>query len=217
MSNNPVRQRNCGNCRFSMDPVICHDCVAFNKHMFKSSAHGTPDNTAPAMDAKKRCDTCGSGGPVEDECTAPGVCIDYSHWIPMDRAEIDQYQTNAQHDPTGKNQHEAGAKLDAGKTKWHLMPWKIIEGVAKVMTFGAAKYSADGWKAVPQAKQRYFSAMMRHWMLMEDGEYTDPDSGLPHWAHFCCNAVFLGYFALQAEVGSMGSATKKMKSLLKKV
>jgi len=91
------------------------------------------------------------------------------------------------------------AKHDADKTKWHLLPWRVIEGVAKVMTFGANKYSENGWKKLAAAEDRYFSAMMRHKMLMDAGEYTDPDSGLPHWAHFACNAVFLGYFALKKE------------------
>lgn len=101
-------------------------------------------------------------------------------------------------DPTGKKASDPGAKLDGGKPKWYLLPWEVIEGVVKVMTFGAAKYSEAGWKSVPQAKERYFAAMMRHWMLMESGEYTDPDSNLPHWAHFACNAVFLGWFHLKA-------------------
>jgi hypothetical protein len=97
-------------------------------------------------------------------------------------------------DPTGKAANEPGAKLDAGKPKWYLLPWKVIEGVVKIMTFGAAKYTENGWKSVPQAKERYFSAMLRHKMLMDSGEYLDPESGLPHWAHFCCNAIFLGHF-----------------------
>jgi hypothetical protein len=90
-----------------------------------------------------------------------------------------------------------GAKADQGKTKWYLLPWKVIEGVAQIMTFGANKYTEQGWKDVPQAKDRYFAALMRHWRYMDEGVYLDDESGLPHWAHFCCNAVFLGYFYMQ--------------------
>lgn len=100
-------------------------------------------------------------------------------------------------DPNGIAQHDPGAKNDYGKTRWSLLPWKVIEGVAKVMTFGAAKYSDGGWKAVPAAKERYYDALLRHKMRIDAGEYLDPDSGLPHWAHFACNAVFLGYFYLK--------------------
>lgn len=101
-------------------------------------------------------------------------------------------------DPNGIEQHKPGAKLDAGKTRWSLLPLGVIEGVAKVMTFGANKYSEGGWKEVPEARERYFSALMRHWVAMtENDEYYDLESGLPHWAHFCCNAVFLGHFLMK--------------------
>jgi hypothetical protein len=100
-------------------------------------------------------------------------------------------------DPNGLNSSEPGAKLDAGKTMWHLIPWSVIEGIAKVMTFGSIKYSPGGWKEVQGAKDRYFSAMMRHKLRIDLGEHIDPESGLPHWAHFCCNAIFLGYFYLK--------------------
>lgn len=122
-----------------------------------------------------------------EECDA-----DYSLWRQDELTE--EPMAVGKVDPNGIDAHAPGAKLDFGKNKWYLLPWKVIEGVAAVMTFGANKYSENGWQDVPQAKERYFAAMMRHWMLMNDGEYADPDSGLPHWAHFCCNAVFLGYF-----------------------
>lgn len=165
------------------------------------------------------CDSCRYFSGADDICA---VCYDYKKYerdkglaqdddqtladIRMDLAKAGDRIDSAlagkainaeligQADPNGIDAHAPGAKLDFGKNKWYLLPWKVIEGVTAVMTFGANKYSENGWQDVPQAKERYFAAMMRHWMLMNDGEYTDPDSGLPHWAHFCCNAVFLGYF-----------------------
>lgn len=113
---------------------------------------------------------------------------------PLAKAVTELGNAVGKRDPNGIAQNQPGAKNDYGKTRWCLLPWRVIEGIAKVMTFGAAKYSANGWKAVPDAKDRYFSALMRHWRLMQDGLYLDDESGLPHWAHFCCNAVFLGYF-----------------------
>ena len=99
-------------------------------------------------------------------------------------------------------------KFDGDKTKWHLLPWEIIKGIAEVMTFGANKYTENGWKEVPRGEDRYWSALMRHRMAMngigQKKEYTDKDSGLPHWAHFCCNAIFIGYFALMAHGISKG-------------
>ncbi len=105
-------------------------------------------------------------------------------------------------DPFGKKSSDPGAKNDAGKTRWSILPWEIIEGVAKVMTFGAAKYSDNGWKAVPQAEERYFSAMMRHWRKIQAGEIMDDGkggTGEPHWSCFVTNAVFLGYFYSQKD------------------
>ena len=109
----------------------------------------------------------------------------------------DNYSITEESDPTGRGSHDPGAKNDAGKTEWALLPWEIVEGVADVMTFGKAKYSEEGWKEVPEAKRRYFSAMFRHWRAIMKGEYLAADSGLPHWAHFCANALFLGYFYLK--------------------
>lgn len=102
-------------------------------------------------------------------------------------------------DPTGLDQHAKGAKLDAGKLRWHLLPMSVIEGVVRIMTFGAEKYTEDGWKEVPQGIDRYFSAMMRHWAAIKKGETTDPESGLPHYYHFMCNAMFLTWFLEQAD------------------
>lgn len=97
-------------------------------------------------------------------------------------------------DPTGRKPTDPGAKLDANKTRWDLVPWEVIEGVAEVMTFGANKYSKNGWKCVPEGRDRYFAAMMRHYVAMRDNKHLDPDSKLHHWKHFVTNAVFIGYF-----------------------
>lgn len=105
-------------------------------------------------------------------------------------------------DPTGRSNKEPGAKNDGGKTRWSLLPWEILEGIARVMTKGAAKYSDNGWQSVPDAKNRYFSAMMRHWRKIQAGEYMDDGEGgtnEPHWACFACNAVFLCAFFLKDE------------------
>lgn len=119
------------------------------------------------------------------------LCGDEHNLCVVDKA---QEALISDSDPNGIDQHAPGAKLDAGKDRWSLLPWNVIRGVVKIMTFGAAKYSDNGWKSVPNAKERYFSALMRHKIEMDAGIHLDPESGLPHWAHFCCNAIFLGYF-----------------------
>ena len=93
-------------------------------------------------------------------------------------------------------------KDDAGKLRWSLLPWDAVAEVVRVLEFGAAKYSIDGWRTVPDAERRYYDAMIRH-VVASQREARDPESGLLHMSHAACNAIFLVWFALQrAEVGN---------------
>jgi len=96
-------------------------------------------------------------------------------------------------------------KYDTDKTMWHLVPLNVIEGIAKVMTFGAKKYSEDGWKSQDLEIKRIYSAMMRHYTAMLNGEYLDPESGLPHAYHFATNATFIAYKNTQEVVNLTGA------------
>ena len=91
-------------------------------------------------------------------------------------------------DPNGKNANEPGAKLDSGKVR----PALVIQGfrkallaISEVGTFGAAKYTDDGWKSVPDGRKRYEDALYRH--LLAEG--VDEQSGLPHLAHAAWNLL----------------------------
>jgi hypothetical protein len=84
-----------------------------------------------------------------------------------------------------------GAKHDAGTRRYDLVPWGAIGQMVDVLGHGAAKYSADGWRAVPDARRRYFAALMRHVIAWYCGERTDPDSGMHHLAHALCDVAFL--------------------------
>jgi len=81
-------------------------------------------------------------------------------------------------------------KLDLGKLRYDLVPPSVIEDIAKVLTFGAAKYSANNWKQVDDPA-RYLAALYRHLEAWRAGEITDPESGLSHLAHAACNIAFL--------------------------
>ncbi len=91
----------------------------------------------------------------------------------------------------GQGKRRAGVKDDGGKLMWNLLPWKAMEGLVKVLTFGAKKYSPNGWRSVPNAKERYLAALLRHLYALNVGEVTDPESGLRHIHHVLCNAAFL--------------------------
>lgn len=95
-------------------------------------------------------------------------------------------------DPHGKSQHEPGAKLDAGKNRLGLVLGGFSLALCQVGligTYGANKYTDNGWMSVPNAADRYRDALYRHLMAFEGGEECDPESGLKHLAHAAWNAL----------------------------
>lgn len=95
-------------------------------------------------------------------------------------------------DPLGKDPHEAGSKLDQGKPRPGLVIGgfaRALEEVSKVGTFGAIKYTDNGWMEVPDGVRRYTDALLRHYLAECRGEVRDPDSNLTHAAHLAWNAL----------------------------
>jgi len=101
-----------------------------------------------------------------------------------------EYRPMIEGDPDGLRQHEAGAKLDAGKpdTSLLLMFGRALTEVARVGTFGANKYSRGGWQSVKDGSTRYTAALLRH-LLKEDHEEMDSDIGLLHASAVAWNAL----------------------------
>lgn len=95
-------------------------------------------------------------------------------------------------DPNGIDQHTPGAKLDDGKPMVALMmsgfSLALLE-VARVTTFGAKKYTPNGWLHVSDGVNRYNEAKHRHALYEMTGEVFDSDSGLMHAAHEAWNAL----------------------------
>lgn len=93
-------------------------------------------------------------------------------------------------DPLGIPQHEPGAKLDDGKIMAGLLIdfGRALMAVSEVGTYGANKYTIQGWEKVPEGKRRYTDAMMRH-ILKEKIESNDKESGLLHASHACWNCL----------------------------
>ena len=95
-------------------------------------------------------------------------------------------------DPNGKQPNEPGAKLDAGKIRLGLVFHgfaRALREVGRVGTYGANKYTANGWVEVPDGEQRYTDAMYRHLSKEATGEQLDDDTGLHHAAHAAWNAL----------------------------
>lgn len=114
----------------------------------------------------------------------------------------------AELDPNGIAQNQPGAKLDLGKEEVSL----VLEGfaralleVSKVATFGANKYTRNGWESVPDGIYRYRNAAGRHnFKRIIEGDY-DRDSSLYHEAHEIWNklAAFELKLRLAAETISL--------------
>jgi len=90
-----------------------------------------------------------------------------------------------------------GVKYDSGKPRMDLLRLEVEKEIAKVLTFGAEKYSENGWQTVPNAEKRYFAALLRHLTAYQLGEEYDEESGLSHLSHAGCCLHFMIYFDLQ--------------------
>ena len=84
-----------------------------------------------------------------------------------------------------------GKKFDTGKLRYDLVPIEALEGLAKVLTYGAEKYDPNNWQHVES--DRYVAALFRHIMAWRKGEANDPESGHHHLEHALANVAFLLY------------------------
>lgn len=82
-------------------------------------------------------------------------------------------------------------KADAGKRRMALLPFRALDEVGDVLTFGAVKYRPEGWRTVDNAVERYRDALVRHLSAYLQGEERDQESQLRHLAHLATNALFL--------------------------
>lgn len=95
-------------------------------------------------------------------------------------------------DPYGLDQHAKGAKLDNGKPEPEIIQRgfaRAISAVVDVGTYGAHKYTRDGWAEVPDGIRRYTNALYRHLSSEHKGECLDRDTGYMHAAHAAWNAL----------------------------
>jgi hypothetical protein len=93
-----------------------------------------------------------------------------------------------------------GAKHDAGKLRWSLLPLDATREVVRVLTKGAEKYTPNNWEYVENARERYYDALLRHVTSWYEGEHSDPEWGLHHLAHAACCALFLLALSLRGKI-----------------
>lgn len=88
------------------------------------------------------------------------------------------------------DQATAGVKYDHDKPPMALLDPPFLEGIARVLGFGAVKYAPDNWRN-GIAYRRLISAAYRHLGAISAGEDIDPESGLAHSYHLGCCVMFL--------------------------
>lgn len=86
-------------------------------------------------------------------------------------------------------------KFDGKKNRLELIEPEFIEGLGRILSFGAEKYEADNWKKAnsPEDQRRIYGALQRHLLAYRKGEKIDPETGESHLYHACCNLMFLDY------------------------
>src|ERR1700682_117718 len=87
----------------------------------------------------------------------------------------------------------SGSHFDEGKPRVDLLDADALEGIAKILTFGASKYADHNWRG-GIAYSRIIGSILRHLFAILRAEDVDAESGLPHIDHLSCDAMFLSYF-----------------------
>ena len=100
-----------------------------------------------------------------------------------------------------------GVKLDQGKPRWSLLPFRELSEVVDILTFGAEKYAPNNWQKVTPP-ERYIDAGLRHFTSWIKGEKKDKESGKSHLAHAICCLLFLMWFDNEGKIGEENGKQK---------
>lgn len=94
---------------------------------------------------------------------------------------------------TGEFMEKEAIKFDTDKIRVDLLPICPLMRTAKVLTFGAKKYSERNWE-LGFDWSRPYGALLRHMFAWWGGEDKDPETGLSHLDHAACCIMFLQEF-----------------------
>ena len=92
-----------------------------------------------------------------------------------------------------------GTKKDEGKTRWDLVPYEVVDAIARILTKGAIKYDARNWEKGISYGRVYRAAMghlVKFWnakLIGEDGINHD-DGVETHLDHAICGLMFLSAY-----------------------
>lgn len=156
----------------------------------------TRDELAQISGPMRRRDDWPSVMPPMPDLTADAETFRNSLPAPLDetpRAMLPETRHALEVDPVfGGNLNIPGAKADGAKIRPALVLGgfaRALREVSKVGTFGAVKYTDNGWMEVPNGVERYDDAKMRHWLDEKAGVAVDKDTLLVHAAHEAWNAL----------------------------
>jgi hypothetical protein len=160
-----------------------------------NTTHEPPSHTGELTPTQMRsCSTCTFKGTHFDDasptcytCSRNATSSDpFPCWVPINTAELTTRPTPKQ---------PAGVKHDQDKIDLSLLPLEAVAEIAKVLDFGAKKYSRHNWRTgFPWT--RVLAASLRHLWAWAGGQDKDPETGLSHLAHAGCNILFLITFEL---------------------
>mgnify|MGYP005870101243 CR=1 FL=1 len=84
----------------------------------------------------------------------------------------------------------AALKFDQEKPRMDLVPTEAVQALAKVLTFGAKKYSSRNWEKGMDWSRAY-AALQRHLLAWWGGESLDTETGYSHLDHALTELAFL--------------------------
>lgn len=96
-------------------------------------------------------------------------------------------------------QEVPGMKYSDDKIKYTLIPPYALQEVARNLTVGLRKYAKNNWQKVPNAREKYLDALMRHLESYRRGSKYDPENHEPDMHELSAvivNAMFLLEFDL---------------------
>lgn len=121
---------------------------------------------------------------------------DYGKFV-MQRYNIDER--------TGAVELIGGTKHDDGKPDLSLLPAVFVQEVARALMYGERKYGRYNFEKGFES-HRLLSACLRHVYAWNEGEDTDPESGISHLAHA---AATIGMLLRCAQLGTLTDTRSK--------
>lgn len=105
-------------------------------------------------------------------------------------SDLDEQRSTSEN-PSNRPQDACKAsRANAGKPELSLVPLGLLTGCARVMAFGAKKYSRNNYRK-GFTDSSLMDCLLRHAAKYANGEELDDESGLCHLDHVAANIGFL--------------------------